>query len=192
MKIIAVSGNHESGASAGTVSMRLLPDSALLHTDAPFFLPTHVAPNWAVVPAVAVRIGRLGKCIAPRFASRYRTDVMACLVAKPVNTGSLDAADVRLSGCDGSVMLGDPVPGVGPSQALVEVRLSTDSSPAATLSAATMALSFDHLLSLASQGMTLKNGDLLLDLSPKPLPVTPGCNLWATLCHQPSLEIRVK
>lgn len=189
MKIIAVTGNHQAGASAGSMSMRVLADSALLHSNLPFFMPTNVAPEWTVHLAVGVRIGRLGKCISPRFAGRYRTDVMACLVAEPKGEW-VDLTDARMSSCDGAVMVGEAVPGIEPRQA--EATLLVGQRKAARLQCAEMSLSFDELIAEASRGMTLKTGDLLLDVSPQAVDIVPGDNLWARLDSQPSLEIRVK
>lgn len=48
----------------------LLADSALVTHKKPLFLPDW-DEEFRCVPAVAFRIGKLGKSIAPRFASRY-------------------------------------------------------------------------------------------------------------------------
>ncbi|HAO63855.1 MAG TPA: 2-hydroxyhepta-2,4-diene-1,7-dioate isomerase, partial [Porphyromonadaceae bacterium] len=45
----------------------------------PFFIPDF-APEFVLHPALAVRIDRLGKNIAPRFAHRYYQSASACAV----------------------------------------------------------------------------------------------------------------
>lgn len=50
----------------------LWPDSCILPSGRPLFLPDF-AEEFKIVPAFAVRITRLGKCVAPRFAHRYFT-----------------------------------------------------------------------------------------------------------------------
>lgn len=190
MKIIAVTGNHEPGANTATIGMHLLADSALLRTDKPFFLPTNISPLWQVHPGLAVSICRLGKGIAARFANRYITGVTACLVAVPQNS-AINRCDVRMNSCDGSVMVGDPVAGIDAGTATVNVQIDNDAE-AGTLSGKDMAMSFESLVAEVSRSLTLKTGDLLIDISPHGINVNEGNHIWANLCGKPSLEIRVK
>ena len=46
-----------------------IPDSSLLRSGQPFFIPDF-AGEFRAMPSAVVRIGRLGKGIAPRFAVR--------------------------------------------------------------------------------------------------------------------------
>ena len=77
MKILAVGWNYrlhnvemgrEEHPAAPTVFMK--PETALLKDGKPFFLP-HFSERIEHEAEVAVRICRLGKNIAPRFAYRY-------------------------------------------------------------------------------------------------------------------------
>lgn len=45
-------------------------DSALARDGQPWFVPDF-GHDWSWVPALAVRVSRLGKCVSTRFASRY-------------------------------------------------------------------------------------------------------------------------
>ena len=55
---------------SGGKQMYLKPDTALLVNKKPFFLP-HFSEQIEAHPAVVARIDRMGRCIAPKFASRY-------------------------------------------------------------------------------------------------------------------------
>lgn len=52
------------------VQMYLKPDSALLVNKKPFFLP-HFSEKIDARPCIVAKIGRMGRFIAPKFASRY-------------------------------------------------------------------------------------------------------------------------
>ena len=58
------------------------PDSCLLLSDRPLYVPDF-APEFVAVPMAAYKAGRLGKNIAPRFASRYLTEFTAALCIMP-------------------------------------------------------------------------------------------------------------
>lgn len=102
MKLLAV--NIEPDGSMG---VKLLADSSLLRSGQPFFVPDH-APHYAVQPMLALRVGRLGKCIAKRFAHRYIDAVTATFVVKPVDQ---DLRPSSLGGLedimDGAAMMGN-------------------------------------------------------------------------------------
>ena len=78
MKIFGIEGNYntaactrqgdETGADAPVLFTKC--DTALLKDSKPFFIPDHLGTITAAVHLV-VRICRLGKTIAPRFATRY-------------------------------------------------------------------------------------------------------------------------
>lgn len=54
----------------GAVEMVLKGDSCLLNNRKPFFLPEQSA-GIRMTPCIVLRVSRLGKHIAPKFASRY-------------------------------------------------------------------------------------------------------------------------
>lgn len=69
-----------------------LPDSALVNTGKPFFIPDF-ADRFDVVPAVAFKVSRMGKGIARRFGHRYYTEWAPALhIHAPLLAGSLTAA----------------------------------------------------------------------------------------------------
>lgn len=59
----------------------LLPDSAIQRDGKPFFIPP-TSQHWSYMPAIAWRVARLGKNIAPRFASRYYDAWCPCVITR--------------------------------------------------------------------------------------------------------------
>ena len=78
MKIFGIEGNYNTaactrqgdGTGADVPMLFTKCDTALLKDSKPFFIPDHLGTITAAVHLV-VRICRLGKTIAPRFATRY-------------------------------------------------------------------------------------------------------------------------
>lgn len=60
----------------GTENIVLKSDSSMLVNRKPLFVPESVSDLQAL-PCIVLRVSRLGKCIAPRFASRYYDAVAA-------------------------------------------------------------------------------------------------------------------
>lgn len=87
-----------------TVRMDFHPDSALLLPGRVMFAPED-AEEWQVVPMVAVRLNRLGKCVAAKFASRYY-DALA-LAVRIVPRHLTPDMEGELSGMDCSMTHGE-------------------------------------------------------------------------------------
>ena len=68
MKVIGFTGNY--GKQEEMPHSYLMADSSILYTGRPFFVPDY-AQRFVATPTIVVRTGRLGKCIAPKFAHRY-------------------------------------------------------------------------------------------------------------------------
>lgn len=78
MKILDVIGEEETNG-APRFKWRVLPDSALLKSRNPFFVPDFPG-TISATPALAVRICRLGKSIPARFATRYYAECAPTVV----------------------------------------------------------------------------------------------------------------
>lgn len=76
-------------------NMHVIPDSAIGRDSQPWFLPDF-GSNWRGYEAVAVRIGRLGKGIAPKFAERYVDAMTTIWVAEADQCPALDFMDGRV------------------------------------------------------------------------------------------------
>lgn len=95
------------GAPLRALDVNVLADSAANRNNRPMFVPDFAREGWVVEVLPAVRIGRLGKFIAPRFAHRYIQDILlTAFLHQP------DGAPVAPLAClfDGALTLGDPIP----------------------------------------------------------------------------------
>lgn len=192
MKIFAVARNY--GPMAGGLDGRELsdapmgdgaealiyemPDSSIVRTRQPFFVPDF-AGETRLMPTLVLRIGKLGKGIASRFADRYfdgRT--MGCAA---VATDMLRA--LRREGLpwfpaisfDKACMLGDFRGMDEPMPALFEMTCGAD-----TLRYDTEMIrhSAGEVLQKLSRDITVKSGDMiLLALHPLGLPARIGDKL---------------
>lgn len=95
------------GAPLRALDVNVLADSAANRNNRPMFVPDFAREGWVVEVLPAVRIGRLGKFIAPRFAHRYIQDILlTAFLHQP------DGDPVAPLAClfDGALTIGDPIP----------------------------------------------------------------------------------
>ena len=95
------------GAPLRALDVNVLADSAANRNNRPMFVPDFAREGWVVEVLPAVRIGRLGKFIAPRFAHRYIQDILlTAFLHQP------DGDPVAPLAClfDGALTLGAPIP----------------------------------------------------------------------------------
>lgn len=118
MKIFAVVRNYGeicdgSPFGKGALSWFEIPDSSLLRSGQPFFVPDF-AEEFRVFPTVVYRVSRLGKGIAARFSKRYFDAVTlgCCAVAVDLlgNLRSHGEPWCRAVAFDKCCMLGNFVP----------------------------------------------------------------------------------
>lgn len=136
------------------LSIDIHPDSAMILPGRPLFMPEW-GENWEVRLHPAVKIGRLGKNIAPKFASRYFDGfTLACRVTLP------DADTTRLrdviSGMDSSLFHGEWQP-----------TDTADGDHSVNLNGCDIALPrltevISESIAKVSEYMTLKMGDIIL------------------------------
>lgn len=115
-----------------SVSVRLVADSAWRPDRRPLFVPEGAA-GVSLELRTAVRISRLGKCISPRWASRYY-DAWALAAVR---------ADLP-----GEYVMADDAVVLGPWQTLDGAAFDN--------------AAFDATLAALSEGVTFKTGDVLL------------------------------
>ena len=82
-----------------------MADSSILYTGRPFFLPDF-ASSFIAVPTLVVRTGRLGKCIAPKFAHRYLDALTAGFTVRAVNSDD-ERLTVLDRAFDGALIVGE-------------------------------------------------------------------------------------
>lgn len=205
MKIIAVGMNYalhnqELGhTEAGTEPVIFLkPDSALLRDGKPFFLPDF-STDLQYETEVVVRICRLGKHVAPRFARRYYDAVTVGIdfTARDLQR-RFRAAGLpwELSkGFDGSAVIGRFVPleQVGGDVQQLDFHLDIDGREVQRGCTADMLFRVDDILAYVSRFMTLKMGDLLFTGTPAGVgPVAEGQHLQGYLGEEPVLDFHVR
>ncbi|MEN9917906.1 MAG: hypothetical protein RL662_342 [Bacteroidota bacterium] len=180
MKIICVGLNYqehnrEMGRSNSSVIddpvLFLKPDSALLKDNNPFFIPDFTSCVHYEVEVV-VRINRLGKNIAERFAHRYYDELTLGIdfTARDLQT---DLKSKRLpwelsKGFDSSAALGQFVAKADYNDGVnnLAFALKKNNETVQLANTAQMIHSIDKIIAYASRFFTLKIGDLIFTGTP--------------------------
>ena len=190
MKVIGFTGNY--GAVEEIPQAYLVADSSILYTGRPFFVPDF-ASAFVATPTIIVRMSRLGKCVAPKFAHRYWDAFTAGFTLRAV-----DSNDERLEGLarafDGAAIVGDWVLTTTvdyPLHAVVEIRVGEDI--VSTHCLADMQHSLDELIAACSTRCSIKMGDLLMtgDAGNGHV-LVPGDKLTAFIGSQQVLDVKVR
>lgn len=152
------------------------PDSAMILPGRPLFMPEW-GEGWAAGLYLAVRISRLGKNVARKFAPRYYDGITAALrVGLPAESG---VPAGLLSGMDSSVVHGEWQDAEGlkaPIAVSLGAPLKWSASSENRVEFAPMAEAVDAAIARVSEYMTLKMGDMiLLPLQPGGCQGTDGC-----------------
>jgi len=173
------------------------PDSALLKDSKPFFLPDF-SNRIEYETELVVRICRLGKNIAPRFAHRYYDAVTVGIdfTARDLQQ-QLKAAGKPWEiskGFDNSAVIGDfvPVSRFKDVQNL-DFHLTIDGDKVQQGNTRDMIFKIDELIAYISQFYTLKIGDLLYTGTPVGVgPVSIGQRLEGYLEGEKLLDFYVR
>lgn len=190
MKAILFDRLAEGGGVTDAPAYRLVPDSALTVTGQPVFLPA-IRSLWEARAYPAVRIGRLGKGIAPKFASRYVDAVTLAVLAVP-HTYQLSMAEHGITTSltwtfDGALTTGKWLPY---SPDTPEFTLQVGDIEA-TFTADELRL--NDCIAAASAMMTLKTGDVILPPPHSPgIPIAVGDTLPCSLSGHPVLTFKVR
>lgn len=187
MKIYAVIRNYDAGGAKSSVfgdgdpCWYTMPDSSILKTGNPFFVPDF-DDRFLAFPSIVYRIGRLGKSISTRFAHRY-LDSWTIGVAVVATETLKRLRDRGLPWCeavsfDRSCLLGN----LQPINTLINnevIRISCGSSEM-NYDISDLKKSPYEIIERLSRTNTLKNGDFILSgLTPEGLKLEPGMKLTA-------------
>lgn len=178
MKIIAIGMNYQSHCHelhAGEALPQepvifMKPDSALLKDGKPFFIPDF-SEQVDYETELVVRINRLGKNIAERFAHRYYDAVTVGIDFTARDLQRKYRAEGKpwelCKGFDNSAAIGDwiPVDRFKDVQQL-NFRLDIDGKTVQRGYAGDMLFKIDQIIAYVSQFCTLKIGDLLFTGTP--------------------------
>lgn len=190
MKVISFTGNYDM--ATGQPAARLMADSSILYTGRPFFLPDF-AQRFVATPTIVVRTGRLGKCIAAKFAYRYWDAMTAGFAVRAVQGDDERLMELDYA-FDGAVIVGEWVETAAlqdPSQILVEARVGDQLLSSHRL--ADMHQPVGELLSAVSRRCSIKMGDLLLTgEAGQAHTLAAGDHLTACVGGNQVLDVRVK
>ena len=183
MKVIGFTGNYD--VVDETPRSYLMADSSLLFSGRPFFVPDF-AQRFVVTPTIAVRTGRLGKGIAPKFAHRYwdamtaAFSVCACDSDTPQpNTEYGRSNWVTVDGLD------------DPMQQVVEVMI--DDQVVSRHCLADMRWPLDDMIAGISSRCSIKMGDIIITgETSRPTTIVPGNHLTATIGGRQVLNVKVR
>lgn len=204
MKIIAVGMNYAEhnkelhGSFNKTESPVIFckPDSALLRDGRPFFLPDFIT-RCDYETELVVRICRLGKSIATRFAHRYYDSI----------TVGIDFTNRTLQeqlrkeglpwdlckGFDGSAVIGDFISLEGINVSSIHFRLDIDGKTVQKGFSGDMLYSIDEIISYVSRFYTLKQGDIIFTGTPVGVgPVAVNQHLEGYIEQQKLLDFNIK
>lgn len=166
---------------APEAEVQYIPDPALTLPGRPMFYPDE-GQGWVMRPCVAVRLNRLGKGVAPKFASRYYDSVAPAL--RLMLPGAVNQQ--ILSGMDSSIACGEWMSPEGFAQ-LGPVTVSGVKIEY-KISAEDIALA----ISAISRYTTVKMGDILLfGVDGPDVPATPH-TLYEGVTEQGTSVIRAK
>lgn len=205
MKIIAVGMNydrHNKELGHTLVNKEpvifLKPDSAILKDGKPFFLPDF-SEEIHYETELVVRICRLGKNIAPRFAHRYYDAVTVGIdfTARDLQRRFRETGNPweLCKGFDNSAAIGTFVPlqQVGSNVQNLDFSLQIDGKTVQQANTSEMLFEVDDLIAYVSRFMTLKIGDLLFTGTPAGVgPVAIGQHLQGYLGEDKLLDFYIR
>lgn len=204
MKIIAVGMNYalhnEELGQAKTASEPVIfmkPDSAILKDGKPFFIPDF-SNEIHYETELVVRINRLGKNIAPRFAHRYYDAVTVGIdfTARDLQRKFREEGHPweLCKGFDSSAAIGAFVP-VDRFKDIQQLNFSLqiDGKEVQAGCTADMLFKVDDIIAYVSQFVTLKIGDLLFTGTPAGVgPVHTGQHLQGYLEGEKLLDFHIR
>ncbi|MCQ2252805.1 MAG: fumarylacetoacetate hydrolase family protein [Bacteroidales bacterium] len=203
MKIFCLAANYRKHGEEINLSPEknpvffLKPETSLLRNHYDFYIP-EFSNQVEYETEVVIKIGKMGKAIEPRFASRYYDEITVGLdiTARDLqNEYRAKGLPWFLSkGFDLSAPLGDFV-NKREFQSIynLDFGLRINGEVAQMGNTADMIFNFDQIVSYISQFVTLKVGDLIYTGTPAGVgPLRIGDKLEAELAGRKLLEIRVK
>ena len=205
MKIIAVGMNyaqhnrelgHTQENREPVIFMK--PDSAILKDGKPFFV-TDFSHEVHYETEVVVRICRLGKNIAPRFAHRYYDAVTVGIdfTARDLQRKFREAGNPweLCKGFDNSAAIGTfiSLEQAGGDLQNLDFHLDIDGCEVQRGNTADMLFKIDDIIAYVSRFMTLKIGDLLFTGTPAGVgPVSVGQHLQGYLGGEKLLDFHIR
>ena len=203
MKIICIGRNYEEHAKElnnpvpAEPIFFMKPDSALLVNNKPFFIPDFSKEIHHEVEIV-IKLGRLGKNIQQKFASRYYDEVTTGIdfTARDLQRICKDQGKPWeiAKGFDGSAVLGEFIPlGKLENRKEISFRLDINGKTVQLGNTRDMLFNIDRVIEYVSQYVTLKMGDMIYTGTPAGVgPVHVNDRLEAYIEDRKLLDFMVK
>lgn len=205
MKILAVGMNYaQHNDEMGHTQVNrepvifMKPDSAILKDGKPFFIPDF-SSEVHYETEVVVRICRLGKNIAPRFAHRYYNAVTVGIdfTARDLQRKFREAGNPweLCKGFDNSAAIGTfiSLEQAGGDLQNLDFHLTIDGKEVQRGNTRNMLFKVDDIISYISRFMTLKIGDLLFTGTPAGVgSVSIGQHLQGYLGEEKLLDFNIR
>jgi len=175
----------------------LKPDSSLLKNNKPFFLPGF-SDNIHYEVEVVIKISKLGKGIAAKFAHRYYDEVTLGIdiTARDIQSRQAKAGmPWELSKCfDGAAPIGEFIPVADLTNLNdLDFRLEINNKVVQKSNTSDMIFGFNEIVEYVSQFFTLKTGDLIFTGTPSGVgQLKRNDNLAAYLGEKPLLDFLIK
>lgn len=199
MKVIVAANNYSVGEayqlpeekSRRDQGFFLIADSAVTNTGKPFFIPENKG-EVEVFPAIAVKIIRLGKHIAPKFAGRYYSAFAPSLnfrlsgFEKELKSKGLPV-EAALS-FDRSLFVGE----FSPVEELEPLMLTKNKREVARLEAEKFIIPINEVIEVVSDLNTLKMGDLIVPALGPGVKIERGDLLELRCGDKEAFQVRVK
>jgi len=203
MKIFAIGQNYvehnkelnSKNPTEPVVFMK--PDTALLRNNKPFYVPDF-SQELHYETELIVKIDRIGKNIAPRFASRYYSEIGLGVdfTARDLQRRlKAEGKPWEISKAfDNSAVIGNfmPVEALGDVQD-IRFRMDLNGTTVQSGHSAEMIVAIDELIAYVSRFFTLKIGDILFTGTPAGVgTVKPGDNLKGYISDQKMFDFNIK
>lgn len=203
MKIICIGVNYRQHAiemgrpfpEEPVVFMK--PDSAILRNNKPFYLPDF-SENIHYEAEVVIKISKLGKSIAAKYAHRYFDEVTLGIdiTARDIQQrlGKAGHPWVLAKGFDGSAPLGKFMP-VSTFRNVNDLnfRLDINGTTMQKSNTSDMIFSIGQIIEFVSRFFTLKTGDLIFTGTPSGVgALKKNDNLVAYLEEKPVLDFMIR
>jgi 2-keto-4-pentenoate hydratase/2-oxohepta-3-ene-1,7-dioic acid hydratase in catechol pathway len=203
MKIICIGLNYRQHAMEMGWTLPsepvvfLKPDSSLLRKNKPFFLPDF-SDNIHYEVEVVVKISKLGKSIAAKYAARYFDELTLGIdiTARDIQNRNSEAGyPWELSkGFDGAAPIGAFVPVSSVSDINnLDFRLDINGKTVQQSNTSDLIFSIDKIIEFVSRYFTLKTGDLIFTGTPSGVGrLQRNDHLLAYLGDRPLLDFMIR
>jgi len=166
----------------------VMPDSSILRSPRDLYLPqASDSELFTASAAIMFRTGRMGKCVARRFAHRYYDAMTAGWV---VNRG--DGSNALDRAFDGALLFGEWLPITDFDDALrIPLRWQVNGETVATAQAQQMRMGMPELTEWLTQRLSYKMGDIVIACQCATVPLSAGKCLQAWGDDTPLMEMKV-